>query len=277
MYGLDKRVYKTLKSNEPWKRKIPAILVSGKPVYFMSIETTGLDRQNDRIIGIVIAKTVIEDNIFVTKDTLHLLVNPECEIPPQITNINKISNDMVKDAPTIAEAFMRVNDYIGEKANIVAFNTAEFVGPFLDAEMRRCGVNLSIGLCVDLYSMALGLIGKKKKNDRMSMSELVKRCGIKSSGIQQKVDLFNIMYQNIPLGYEKARVRRTSYWEKSYTVRYIYIETDYGKVRLNCLTGYFEEDTPGIFDVIDLDYLTEYICERRNVPSIYDFIKLYGA
>lgn len=88
-----------------------------------------------------------------------------------------------------------------------------------------------------------------------------------------------ICYEKIifPLGYEKAKVRRTSYWEKSYTVRYIYIETDYGKVRLNCLTGYFEEDTPGIFDVIDLDYLTEYICERRNVPSIYDFIKLYGA
>lgn len=269
------RVYKTLKSNEPWKRKIPAMLISGKPVYFLSIETTGLDRQNDRIIGIVIAKTVIEDNLFVTKDILHLLVNPECEIPPQITKINKISNEMVKDAPTIAEAFAQVNDYIGEKANIVAFNTAEFVGPFLDAEMQRSGVKLSIGLCVDLYSMALGLIGKKKKIDRMSMGELVKRCGIKSSGIQQKVDLFNIMYQDIPLGYEKAKVRRTNYWEKSYTVRYIYIETDYGKVRLNCVTGYFEEDTPGIFDVIDLDYLTEYICERRNVASIYDFIKLY--
>lgn len=272
-----KRVYKSLKTNIHWQKKIPAMLLSGKPAFFLSIETTGLSSEEDRIIGIIIAKTVIEDEIFVTKDILHILVNPERKIPPFITNLNGISDDMVKDAPTIKEAFRQVNDYIGEKANIIAFNTADFVGPFLDAEMKRSGEELSIGICIDLYAMALGLIGKKKKSDKMNMTELCQRCNIKSSGIQQKVDLFNIMYQDIPLGCEKAKVRRTTYWEKSYTCRYIYIETDYGRIRLNCLTGFFEEETPGLFDMIDLDYLTEFIYKKMNVTSIYEFIRLYDS
>lgn len=273
-----RRRYRSLLTNITWQKLIPAILVSEKPLYFISIETTGLDPAKDRIIGIVVAKTEFTENRFVLKEIKRLLVNPQKYIPPFITEINGISNEMVKDAPTIGETFHQINDFMGENAYVAAFSAMEFVMPFLCEEEKRSRVRLSMANeYIDLYEMALGLVGKSKITDRMNLNEICNRCNIVSTGIEQKIDLFNLMFTRMPLGNEKAKVRRTTYWEKAYDRRYIYIETDYGRIRLDCVTGFFEEETQGIFDVIDLDYLTDFIYEKMNVVSIFEFIKLYDA
>lgn len=269
-----KRAYKTLERNKYWKKKLPLIIMSDFG-YFLSIETTGLDPINDRIVAISVAKCHFMNDMFVIDDTFKSLVNPEQNIPAEVTKINKITNYMIKDAPTIDKVFSQVNDFIGNDANIIAFNVLDFVGPFLDQEMKRTGVSLNINTCFDLYSFAKAFIGKKKRSEALSLSAITKILNIKSKGVEIRVDLFNELYKLVPLGTEKAKIKRTRYWKKSYTCRYIYITTDYGNVRLNCLTGYFEEDTPGIFDIIDLDFLTEFIFEKQNVSSIYEFTKLY--
>lgn len=62
------RVYRTVyKSN--WRDMIPRILVSGKHVNFVKIDTTGLDPMNSEMIGIVIARGHFKDNVLIPDDT----------------------------------------------------------------------------------------------------------------------------------------------------------------------------------------------------------------
>ena len=44
---------------------IPRILVSGKHVNFVKIDTTGLDPMNSEMIGIVIARGHFKDNVLI--------------------------------------------------------------------------------------------------------------------------------------------------------------------------------------------------------------------
>ena len=54
------------------------------------------------------------------------------------------------------------------------------------------------------------------------------------------------------------------------------IETDHGKVALNCNSGFWHESTPGFFDVADMDRLSEDILKKEHVQSVWDFIRLYA-
>ena len=81
------RVYRTVyKSN--WRDMIPRILVSGKHVNFVKIDTTGLDPMNSEMIGIVIARGHFKDNVLIPDDTFATLIRPTHPIPPEITEKN---------------------------------------------------------------------------------------------------------------------------------------------------------------------------------------------
>lgn len=61
------------------------------------LETTGLDTKTCKIVEIGAVK-VVNGKIVEKFETF---VNPECKIPPDATKVNNITDDMVKDAPTI--------------------------------------------------------------------------------------------------------------------------------------------------------------------------------
>jgi DNA polymerase III subunit alpha, Gram-positive type len=57
------------------------------------VETTGLDKYNDKIIEIAIVK--FDEKTFKIIDTFNSLVNPEVIISDVISNITNIQNDDV--------------------------------------------------------------------------------------------------------------------------------------------------------------------------------------
>jgi DNA polymerase III epsilon subunit-like protein len=58
------------------------------------LETTGLDKYNDRIIEIAMVK--FDKKTYKTIDTFHSLVNPKIPIPELISNITNIyDNDVI--------------------------------------------------------------------------------------------------------------------------------------------------------------------------------------
>lgn len=74
----------------------------------LDIETTGLSRDHHKITELAAVK--VKDGEIV--DKFQTLVNPEQFIPPFITHLTGINNEMVKDAPKIHEALPKFLDFL---------------------------------------------------------------------------------------------------------------------------------------------------------------------
>ena len=98
----------------------------------------------DRIIEIAAVRVV---NGEVTEH-FDRLINPKRPLSPDAARVNGITEDMVRDAPSAAVVIPEFLEFIGSDT-LVAHN-AEFDMAFLDAEMRRLGLDpaaLAPALC----------------------------------------------------------------------------------------------------------------------------------
>ena len=103
----------------------------------VDLETTGGLSQRDRIteVGIVI----VENGAIV--ETFQSLVNPERSIPPQITRITGITNEMVQDAPKFFEIAKDI--VLMTKSCVFVAHNVGFDYGFLQHEFNRLGFTYS--------------------------------------------------------------------------------------------------------------------------------------
>ena len=263
----EQRVYRTVYGSN-WRDKIPQMLMSGKPVHFIKIDTTGLDPLNSELIGVVIAKGHFVDDEIVFDDSYTSLIKPSKPIDPEVTNHNGITNDMLVNAPSLQKVMHEVCSFIGKEANIIGLQTRDFLGPFLCKAAEACGEDLNVSLVIDLLHMSQALI-EPKKGFRYSYSDIIKRFDIKlESGIIGYILLFNELYKRIPTGIEKATLLSVTPKEFSYTSSWLYVNTNCGSVRFNRSNCYWEETVPGFFDMVDIEALTQTMLEHYKVSDV---------
>ncbi|HLS54005.1 MAG TPA: exonuclease domain-containing protein, partial [Tissierellaceae bacterium] len=101
------------------------------------IETTGLSAINDAITEIGAVK--IRDGQVV--DTFAQLINPERPIPDFIKELTGITDDMVRDKPTIDQVIPKFSEFIGQGI-LVAHNASFDVG-FIREKMRLNNISLN--------------------------------------------------------------------------------------------------------------------------------------
>lgn len=97
-------------------------------------ETTGFDpRKNDMLTEIAICK--VKDGKII--DEFTTFINPERNIPKEVQNLTHITEDMVKDAPTIEEVLPKILDFFGD--SILVAHNADFDINFLQYFVEKYG------------------------------------------------------------------------------------------------------------------------------------------
>ncbi|MCX7696768.1 MAG: exonuclease domain-containing protein [Bacteroidales bacterium] len=102
------------------------------------VETTGGTLNQNRIIEIALIRI---ENQKIT-ETFHSLVHPGKHIPPFITNLTGISNEMIKDAPYFHEIAFDVLNFF--KESIFVAHNATFDYKVIQSEFARMGINFEI-------------------------------------------------------------------------------------------------------------------------------------
>ncbi len=106
------------------------------PIALVDVETTGRDASIDRVVevGIALARggEIIERK--------NWLVNPGRPIPKEASDVHKITDDQVKDAPAFAAVAAEVAALLA--GCIPAAYNAAFDRAFLASELGRCGMAL---------------------------------------------------------------------------------------------------------------------------------------
>ncbi|MAN60014.1 MAG: DNA polymerase III subunit epsilon [Flavobacteriaceae bacterium] len=121
-----------------------------KPICFFDLETTGTNIATDRIVEISILKVFPNGN----KESHTWRVNPEMPIPPKVSAIHGITDEMVASEPTFKELAQKVYNLIKD-SDLGGYNSNRFDIPLLAEELLRAEVDFDMkkALSVDVQTI----------------------------------------------------------------------------------------------------------------------------
>ncbi|MEW6535148.1 MAG: 3'-5' exonuclease [Candidatus Auribacterota bacterium] len=99
----------------------------------IDIETTGFNRQFDRIIEIGAVK-IVDGELYSKMD---LLINPERPVPFKITQLTGLAEEMLVDKQPFHEIVPALMEYIG--SSVLVAHHSDFDLGFINASLQRCG------------------------------------------------------------------------------------------------------------------------------------------
>ncbi|MRR32921.1 3'-5' exonuclease, partial [bacterium] len=130
----------------------------------IDIETTGLDSQSDAIIEIA----AVRFNGHRVEAEWSSLINPGRPIPPMITQLTGITNEMVRNAPPIRAVVNDFADFVGD-APVVGHNVG------FDLSFLQRNNILKLNEVVDTYELAAVLL---PTSSRYNLGTLGQQLGI---------------------------------------------------------------------------------------------------
>ncbi len=161
-----------------------------QPLIFLDVETTGFDKHTDKIIEIGLVKWQDQKII----ETFGSLVNPQRNIPKEITLLTGITQEQVATAPLFDDLRDKINDFIGILP--VVGHNIQFDTGFL----RSHGVTIT-GAEIDSVELAQILLLKESS---YSLEILMKKYGETQRGSHRAledtlttVDFFEFLLKRI--------------------------------------------------------------------------------
>ena len=156
----------------------------------LDLETTGFSFRTEKITEIGIMKVKNHEVI----DEFSTFVNPQKPIPQRVVEVTNITDEMVKDAPTIEEVLPKVIEFSGDSV-LVAHN-ADFDIGFLKYNAGELGLKLS-NTYIDTLRLAKDLFPQYKK---YKLGMIAENLGIKVEVAHRALDdvdttvkVFNVM------------------------------------------------------------------------------------
>ncbi len=121
------------------------------------IETTGLSNKNDKMTEIGAVK--VKDGKII--DQFSSLINPQMPIPAKITELTGITNEMVKDAPSVEAVLPQFIEFIGDSP-VVAHNASFDMG-FIAENAKQQGMNVK-NTVIDTLKLSRVLLPRLRRH-----------------------------------------------------------------------------------------------------------------
>ena len=118
------------------------------PFTVFDFETTGMSPVSDRVVELAALRIDLDGE----ESCYHSLVDPGRPIPPGVTAIHHITDEMVRGAPHFAAVGREFLEF-AEGSTLVAHN-ARFDLGFLQEGLNRCGLPLWRGKTLDSVRLA---------------------------------------------------------------------------------------------------------------------------
>ncbi|MFR1317769.1 PolC-type DNA polymerase III [Peptostreptococcus anaerobius] len=194
------------------------------------IETTGLSPHSDNLTEIGAVKV---QNCEIV-DSFSTFVNPKMDISYQIQELTRITNEMVKDAPSLEEALPEFLEFA--KDSVLVAHNADFDTGFIYQKCQQLGLEYNFEK-VDTLTLAR-IINTNLK--RFSLDKVCKEMGVVLAGhhravndAQATAEVF-IKYLEI---FKKKGINKLS------DVNRVYGKVDYEKLRPSHATIYAQNQT----------------------------------
>ena len=101
----------------------------------LDTETTGFEADDgDRMVEFGAVELV---NNLPTGRKLHILINPERDVPAEAVKVHGLDNAKLDGCPVFADVADQIRDFVGDTKMVI--HNAAFDMKFLNAEMRRAG------------------------------------------------------------------------------------------------------------------------------------------
>ncbi len=133
----------------------------------LDLETTGISFYTEKITEVGIMKVRNGEVI----DEFCTFVNPEKPIPPKVVEVTNITDDMVKDAPTIDVVMPQILEFVGDSV-LVAHNAKFDIG-FLKHNCKQLGLELN-NTYLDTLALSRFLFPSFKKHKLGYIAEKLK-------------------------------------------------------------------------------------------------------
>jgi DNA polymerase III subunit epsilon len=110
-----------------------------KPLVFIDVEATGTNVCADRVVEIAMIKIMPDGNRTVKRK----LINPQIPIPPSVTEIHGITDEMIKDAPSFKQAAQDIKQFL-TGCDLAFYNAFRLDLPILMEEFLRAEVEFDM-------------------------------------------------------------------------------------------------------------------------------------
>ena len=115
----------------------------------IDLETTGLDLSRDKIVQFAAVCKGL--------DSLCININPECTIPKEASEVHKLTNEGLKDAPTLRDCLPTVMGAVSlsmQPQNVlVGYRVRQFDWPLLQAQLAELGHIGPTPMMIDVYDL----------------------------------------------------------------------------------------------------------------------------
>lgn len=115
------------------------------------LETTGLFPVINRIVEFGAVRFRLDGREL---GTWEQLVDPECLIPPEVTDIHGITDAMVRGQPTLVQALPGFLDFLGPPDTVLLAHNAAFDLGFLNFAAAKNGLTLPTNPVIDTLDLA---------------------------------------------------------------------------------------------------------------------------
>jgi len=279
----------------PWYGRRTLELLNGyRECICFDTETTGLTHEAQIIQFSAIRLRLPE---MTEIDRMDVYIRPDAPLPPKITEITGITNDMLEDDLPEKEMFPRIRDYLGVRPPLLCgYNVRFDLERLTDLYARNHAAFPSVEY-LDIMEMAKDLVNPEKVMEkgrpRYKQSNVAKAVhadkGIKfhsaiddTTVVVRLLRIFADQYREReakPAGAKtKARLIRAFYWTnpKQKSMQRIWVYTDIGRVYIDTVGKYWREpkdkDSAGFFDAVDMEDLEAQVFRRWHVDNLDELI-----